>query len=159
MSGWLFKRLEEGIECRLRWHVYLVDNEHLVSAHLRWYLHLLDEFANVVDGVVRSSVELVNIVRTLLVESLATFTLVASLALRGGREAVDLSHASRTTKQLSMRQFALSNCVLQRSGQGLRSHHAVEVGGAILSGRYDIVVHCAESLWLVVGTKVMFFFG
>ena len=41
---------------------------------------------------------------------------------------------------------------------GFLSHHTIEIGGAILSGRYDIVVHCAECLWLVVGTKVMFFF-
>ena len=49
----------------------LIDDEHFVFAHLRRNVHLLNELANVVNTVVGSCVEFVNIVGTLLVEGTA----------------------------------------------------------------------------------------
>ena len=84
-GGGLFKGLEEGIESRRREHVHLVDDKHLVASHLRRNLHLFDEFADVVDRVVRRRVQLMNVVRTPFIERHTTFAAVASLARRSGR--------------------------------------------------------------------------
>ena len=58
----LFESLEEGIECRLRKHVNLIDDEDLVLTYLWRDLHLLDEFADVIDTVVARSIEFVDVI-------------------------------------------------------------------------------------------------
>ena len=58
----LFESLEEGIECRLRKHVHLIDDEDLVLTYLWRDLHLLDEFADVIDTVVARSIEFVDVI-------------------------------------------------------------------------------------------------
>ena len=85
----LFERLEEGVEGRLREHVDLVDYEHAVAPFGGGNLHLVDEFADIVDGVVGGGVELEDVERTVLVECAAGVALVAGVALRGRVLAVD----------------------------------------------------------------------
>ena len=88
VCGRLFERLEEGVEGRGREHVDLVDDEHRVAAHLRDDAHLFDERADVLHGVVRRGVQLVDVERPSLVERAARFALVARLGAVG-RDAVD----------------------------------------------------------------------
>ncbi len=52
MSGRLFQGLQEGIERRLREHVYLVDDVDLEAAHLGSKADLVNQLANVVHRVV-----------------------------------------------------------------------------------------------------------
>ena len=68
MTRGFLQSLEESIERRRREHVYLVDDEHLVATNLGRYAHLVDEFANVVNRVIRRSIELMDIVGALLIE-------------------------------------------------------------------------------------------
>ena len=61
MLRWLFQRFEEGVECRLREHMDLVDDEDRVVAELRNDAHLVDDITNIVYRVVRCGIELVDI--------------------------------------------------------------------------------------------------
>ena len=149
MRGRLLERFEKRVEGRLREHVHLVDDEHLIAPHLRRDLHLLDEFANIVDRVVRRRVQFMNVVRASFVERHTTFAAVTSLPRRSGRKAVDclgknarrsrFTHPTRAAKQIGVRQFSAGNGVFECSGQGLLSHHRVETRGAIFAGRNNVV--------------------
>ena len=44
-----FQCLEEGVECRCREHVNLVDDKHLVFPDLRRYAHLFYKLTDVID--------------------------------------------------------------------------------------------------------------
>ena len=59
--GWFFKRLEKSIEGRRRKHVDLVDDVDFMTAQLRSDAHLIDEIADVVNGIIRGGVELVDV--------------------------------------------------------------------------------------------------
>ena len=149
VCGRFLEGFEKRIEGRLREHVHLVDDKHLVASHLRRNLHLLDEFANVVDRVVRRRVELMDVVRPPFVEGHTAFARIAGLSRRCGVEAIDglgkdacrsgFAHPSGAAKQIGVRQFPAGDGVFQCSGQCLLPHHSVEAGGAIFSGRNDVV--------------------
>ena len=147
----LLQRLQERVERRLREHVNLVDDEHLVLADLRRNPHLLDEHADVLHRVVRSRVKLVDVVRASLVERLARLALAARLPVRLGIEAVDglredagtgrLAHATRTAEQIRMRQPSALDGILQRHRQRTLSHHRVERHRAVLPCRNNVILH------------------
>ena len=61
-----------------------------------------------------------------------------------------LTYASGTAKQVGMSQLTRADGILQGGGQCTLSDHRIERGGAVLSGRNDIVVH----VWLVSGVYV-----
>ena len=61
MFGRFFERLEEGIKCSSREHVYLVNDEDLVFAYLWRYHDLVYELSYVVHRVVGCRVEFVDI--------------------------------------------------------------------------------------------------
>ena len=140
-------------------HVHLVDDIDLVSPHLRRDAHLLDERADVVDGVVRGRVELVDVERALLVERATRFARVASLALGGEVHAIDglgedacagrLADAARAAEEVGVSQLIVLDRVLERGGQCGLPHDAVECSGAILARRYDVFIrlfHCGAKV-------------
>jgi len=89
VGGWLFECLEERVESGRGEHVDLVDDEDLVLADLGRDAYLVDEVADVIDGVVGGGIQLVDVQRTLFVESLAGLTFVAGLAVGLRVEAVN----------------------------------------------------------------------
>lgn len=118
---WLLQSLEEGVERRRGEHMHLVDNEHRVATVLWYDTHLLYEVADVVNRVVRRSIQLVDVERATLVERAARLTLVARLtSLR--IQAVDglgkdtstggLTHTTRTTKEVGVSQLTTLYSVL-----------------------------------------------
>ena len=121
------KRLEEGVECRLREHVHLIDDEDAVTAGLRRDTHLLGQVADVVHAVVGGGIQLVDVVRALLVERLARRALVAGLTLGRRVLAIDslgkdagtrrFAHTSRTAKEVGMSQTAAGDGRLEGVGQ------------------------------------------
>ena len=131
--------------------MHLVDDKHLVLAHLRRYACLLHQRLDVLHGVVRGRVEFKDVQRPLLVETLATLTLVACLALCRGVLAVDglgkdagaggLTHAAWPAKQVGMRQFAALHRILQRGGQGSLAHDGVKRHRPVFSCRNNILFH------------------
>ena len=148
--GWrLFERLEECVEGRLREHVDLVDDEHAVAPFGRRNLHLVDEFADIVDGVVGCGVELKDVERTVLVECAAGVALVAGVALGGRVLAVDrfgentraggLAYTTATAEEVGMGQAVGSDGVAERGREGLLADHAREGGRSVFTRRYDIV--------------------
>ena len=155
----LLEGLEEGVEGGLAEHVHLVDDIDLVSPHLRRNAHLLDERADVVDGVVRGRVELVDVERALLVERSTRFARVAGLALGGEVHAIDglgedacagrLADAAWAAEEVGVSQFIVLDRVLERCGQCGLPHDAVECSGAILARRYDVFIrlfHCGAKV-------------
>ena len=82
MCRGFLKGLEEGVEGSLREHMHLVDDVHAVSSHLRRYAHLIHEGLDILDAVVRSSIELMDAVRASFGEGLARLALSAWLHLR-----------------------------------------------------------------------------
>ena len=67
----------------------LVDDVHLVFADLGRNTYLVNQAADVVHRVVAGSIQFADIERTLLVECYAGLTLVASIVVGIGRQAVD----------------------------------------------------------------------
>ena len=129
----------------------LVDDEHLILAHLRRYARLLHQSLYILHRVVARGIKLEDIVRTAFIESLATLALVARLTLSRRVLAVDglgeyartggLAHSARTAEQVSMRQLAALDGVLQRRGESLLPHHRVARARAVLARRNDIFFH------------------
>ena len=149
MRGRFLECFEKRVEGRLREHVHLVDDEHLIASHLRRNLHLFDKFADIVDRIVRRRVQFMNVVRTPFIERHTTFAAVTSLPCRSRGQAVDrlgknarrsrFTHPTGAAKQIGVRQFSAGNGVFECSGQGLLSHHRVETRGAIFAGRNNVV--------------------
>src|SRR6476619_5809988 len=73
-----FQRFLEGVESRIRKHVNLIDDVDLVLSGLRRVTNLFYEVPDVFHGVVGSSIELVHIKRSVVVETYARFALVTS---------------------------------------------------------------------------------
>ena len=158
MFGRLLQRLEKRVECCCRKHVHLVDDKNLVLANLRRNLHLVDQFANVIDRIVRRSIKLIDIVASLLVERLTALTFVASLTILCTMFAVDglrkdtrtscLAHTSWATEQVGMCQLSAGNSILQGLHQGFLPHYGLEGGGTIFTSRNDIVCHLTINSFL-----------
>ena len=147
---WRFlQSFEESIESSLRKHVHLVDDKHLITSHLWGNLHLVYEFSNVIYGVIRGGIELMDIIRASFVECHTTFTMITGFSAFSGRETVDrfcedarrsrLTHATRSTEKIGMCQLSCCNRVLERSGKRTLSYHTIEVGGTIFASRYNVV--------------------
>ena len=147
----LFERFQKSVEGLCGEHVHLVDDEHLVFAHLRRYACLFHQCLDVFHRVVAGGVELKDVVGALLVESLATFALVAGFTVFCGAHTVDgfgkdsgaggFSHTSRSAEQVGVCQFAAHHRILQCCGECRLSHHRVERHGAVFACRNDIFFH------------------
>ena len=114
----------------------LIDDKYLITTNLRRYVHLFNQLTNILDAVVRSGIQFVDVVRPLLVESLAGFALFAGIAIGFGVEAVDglgkdagaggLAHSARSAEKVGVCQSSRLNGVFQRSGQCRLANHRVE---------------------------------
>ena len=131
--------------------MYLVNDENLILSDLRRYLDLLYKFSDVFNGIIGSCVKFMNIIRTIFVKCNTTFTYVASLSVCCGGKTVDvlgeytsagcLANSSRSAEKISMGQFPLQNCILQRHGQRMLPYDTVEIRRAVFSRRNNILVH------------------
>ena len=138
----LLECLKKGVEGRSREHMYLVDDEDRVTSLLGNDAHLLDEVADIIDRVVRRSIEFVNIERASLVERAARLALVAGLA-RLWVETVDrlgedtrtggLAHTARAAEEVGVSQLAALDGVLERRGYVSLTHNRCKRCGAILT--------------------------
>ena len=136
MCGRLLQSLEERVEGSLRQHVNLVDDEHLVLSHLRRDARLLHEGLYLLNSIIAGSIKLKDVVRALLVESLAALALAAGIAIGSRVHAVyhfcenagagGLAYSSRSAKQVSVCQLATSHGILQRCRQRLLTYNRVE---------------------------------
>jgi len=89
--------------------------------------------------------------RTLLIEAFARFASVASLAVGQWLHAVDgfgknartsgFAYASWATKQISMCQMVLSNCVFQCCSQNTLTYNRLECLWAVFSCRDNVWFH------------------
>lgn len=92
-----FQCFQEGIECRLRKHVNLIDDIDLVFAGLWRYAYLLGEASDIIYRVIRSSIQLMNIERITVAESAAGRTNAAGFIFGTDVLAIDrFSQDSRT---------------------------------------------------------------
>ena len=150
MGGRLLEGLQKGIEGRGREHVYLVDDEHRVAPDLGNDAHLVDQRADVLHGVVRRGVELVDVQRATLVERAARFAFVAGLGTVG-RKAVDrlgedagaggLSHSAGAAEEVGVRQLSALDGILERGGDVFLPDDRTESRGAVLAGTDDEITH------------------
>ena len=143
--------LEEGVECRLGEHMHLVDDEDAVAAYGRGYHHLFDEAAYIVDTVVGGGIKLYDVERAVFVELPTGIALVARLAVRGARGAVDcfgentgargLAYSAGAAEQVGVGEAVGGDGVFERHRQSLLPDHAAERRRTVFSGRYDILFH------------------
>ena len=156
MAWRLFQCFQESVESRSGKHVHLVDDIYFVFADLGWDAYLFHQLADVVDGVIGSGIQFMDVVGTLLIEGCARLALIACLSVRGGTHAVDgfgkdagtsgFSHATRTAKEVSMRQLSGGDGILQGGGQCVLPYHRIKGRGTVFPGRYDIVFHIRDIL-------------
>ena len=147
----LFEGFEEGVEGACREHMNLVDDVDFVAAGLGREVYLLDQFADVVDGVVRCCVELENVERCSRVERAATFAFVAGLVVGGEVGAVycfgqyagagGFAHSAWPAEEESLGQLPGADGVFEGCGDMALPHHTAECLGPIFSCRYYVVVH------------------
>ena len=83
MCRGLLQGLQESIESRSGQHVYLVNDKDLVFPYLRRYAGLFHQRLDMLHRVVGGSIQLKDVERPLLVESLTTLTMSACLPLFG----------------------------------------------------------------------------
>ena len=155
VGGRLLQRLEEGVEGCGREHVDLVDDEHRVTAHLRDDAHLFDQRADVLHGVVRRGVQLVDVERTSFVERAARFALVARFGAVGC-EAVDglgedagaggLAYAAGTAEEVGVGQLAALDGVLERRGDMFLPDDRPEGRGAVFACADDEITHSVAKI-------------
>ena len=151
MGRGLFQRLQEGVEGSRGEHVYLVDDEHLVFAYLWWDACLFHQCLDVLHGVVGGSIQLKDIERALLVESLTTLTVSARLSGFCRTHTVNslgedtgtggFSHTSGTAEEVGVSEFSALYRILQRGGQRLLTDHCIKRGRSVFSRRNDIFFH------------------
>lgn len=130
----------------------LVDDEDAVFSYLRRYIDLFGNGADVVDAVVGGGVEFHEVERVAAVYGAAGFALAAGFAVGCGRETVDragentgarsLADAARAAEKISVRQTPRGDRSLERRGQVLLPHDAVESRGSVLArADYVLVTH------------------
>ena len=143
------KSFEEGVECRLREHMHLVDDVHAVTANLRRYLDLVHQSLDVIHSVVGCGIEFADAVGAALRERQAGLTLPARVHICSRIGTVDgfgenagcgcLSHPTRSAEEVSVRKLTAKNRVLQRPCNHILSDKRFKRVGTIFSGRYDII--------------------
>jgi len=131
--------------------VDLVDDKHLVLAYLRRYAGLFHEGLDLLDAIVAGGIQLKDVEGTLLIERLATFTLVASLTVFTGMLAVDglgentgtgcLAHTTWTTEKVGVSELSALHGILQSRGQSTLSYYGVEAHRTVLSCRNNVFFH------------------
>ncbi len=67
----LLQRFQESVECSRTQHMNLIDDEYLIFSDCRRDTHLVDQRTDIVDRVVGGSIQFMNIIGTLFIESLA----------------------------------------------------------------------------------------
>ena len=131
--------------------MHFVDDEHFIAPHLRRNARLFHQTLDVFYRVVGGGIEFEDVVGTLLVESLTTLAMVASLALFGRRHAVDglgenartrgLAYATRSAKQVGMSQLATTHGVAERCDQRRLPNDRVKGHRPVFPGRNDVFFH------------------
>ena len=121
--------LEECIERRLRQHVYLVDDVHLVLSALRWDAHLVNNGPDVFDLVVGSRIQFKNI--ECVIFFLARFKPVDGSCKNPCR--CCLPHSARTAKQVCLSHLLLCNGLLEGTGNSILAHNSVPILGPVFA--------------------------
>ena len=111
---------------------------------------LLNKVADILHRVVRRSIQLVDIERTILVERATRVALVTRLGThwvlavdRLGEDSCTggFTHSARTAEEVGVSQLTTLDGILQCRGDMILSHHACKGGRAILSSRYYKLLH------------------
>ena len=150
VCGRLLQRLEEGVECLLREHMDLIDDEDRVATHLRNDAHLLDQVTDIVDRVVRRSIQFVDVERAIFVECAARFALVARLGTNGVQTvyrlckdtgASSLADTSRSAEEICVSQLTSLDSIFEGRSDMLLTDNRSEGCGTIFSCTDDKVLH------------------
>ena len=143
MGGRLFERLKEGVESSRRKHVYLIDYIYAVAPYLGRDTHLLCQAADIVNGVIRSSVKFVYAETAPFAEAAAGFALPARFAVRRveavygfgeNTRAGGFTYAARPTEEVSVRQLAARYSILQCRSDMRLPDHRLECYRAVFPG-------------------------
>ena len=145
----LLESLQERIESRLRKHMDLIDDIDAVPAHLGRDLHLVHQGLDVIHTVVRRRIQLVDAIRTPLLETPARLALAARLHVRTRIRTVDglrenargtgFADTTGTAEQIGMRELPPEYGILQGARDVILTDEGLERIRTVLAGRYDIV--------------------
>ena len=129
----------------------LIDDEDGVLANLRGDADLVEDGFDILDGVIRRRIELVDIERPLLIECPAGLALITSVVSVLGVETVDglgedtrtggLTDASWSAEEVGMRQPVETDSVLQGLRQSLLSDHRLEGLRTVLTRGNNVIRH------------------
>ena len=139
----LFQGLEEGVECRLREHVHLIDDIHRIASHLRRNLHLVHQALDVVHAVVGRRIQFVDAVGAPLGEGAAGVALPAGLEIGPGVGAVDglgedargtgFAYSSGAAEQIGMCELAPQDGILEDPRDVVLSDQGLERVGTVFA--------------------------
>jgi hypothetical protein len=144
MAWRFFQRFQESVESGLRQHVNLVDDVNAVMPDLRGNANLVSQITDVVNRVIRSGVEFMDIVGAIAIERFARFALIAGFNLGAQILTVDgfgkntgtgcFPYPTRSAKQIGVRKLAVFNCIFQRRGNRGLSNNGLKSIGSVFSG-------------------------
>ena len=135
--------------------MHLVDDEYRVATNLWQHSHLLDKVADILYGVVRCGIELVDIERAVLVERatrialitrLVTFWFEAVYCLCEDAGAGGLSDTSRSAEEVGVSQLTTLDGIFERRCNMRLSHDTCECCGTIFTRRYNKFLHSCRKV-------------
>jgi hypothetical protein len=134
----LLQGFEECVEGRVGQHVHLIDDVYLVHAELRRIAHLIDEIANVLNRIVGSGVELVDVERIA-----PAFSRGVKIVDEPGQNpgTGGFSHTARAAEKHGLGRLSAVHGVLKGRGDVLLPDHLLEPFRAVLARRYDVIAH------------------
>ena len=147
----LFQRFQECVKSRGRKHMNLINNIHFVLPALRRDAHLINQGTNIVNRVIGSCIELINIKRSRTIEWSTWFTLIAGFTL--GRKALtingfghnpgtsSLANSTRTGKQKSLCNLLIADGIFKRIGNRCLTYNGCKRCGTVFSGWNYKAVH------------------
>ena len=154
VGRWFLEGLEQGIECRGREHVDLVDVVNLVAGEGRRVLGFFAQFPDLIHAIVGGTVDFLDVDRPAFGDFDAERVVGIKIGLRaagaiqclgedpGGR---CLAGTTRSDKEIGLGDTVVLNGIPQRTDHMVLAEDVVECPGSVFSGKNLIAAHAAQS--------------
>jgi len=131
--------------------MHLINYINFIFPHLRRYPYLVNQVTNIIDTVVGSCIQFVNIKRGRIIKCFAGRTLITGFGIGGRMQAVYcfckntrtscFTYTPGTAEKKSLRQLVIPDGVFKGSGNRNLSNYCTESYWTIFTRRYNKIIH------------------